>query len=400
MNENEMKGLHFETLAVHAGQHPDPATGSLNEPVCMTSTFVFTEDRMERWLEGKPNQGEIIYTYGRSRNPNQITLQRKIAALEHAEEALVTSSGMAAVAMAVLGYCKCGDHIISAQTVYGGTFGFFKNILPDFGIEVTFIQDLTPENLEAAKKSNTKLVYFETIANPTLDIPEFDEVVAWAKKNNIKSVVDNTFASPYIFRPLDWGVDTVLHSCTKYINGHGDLIGGVVVGTHDFCQGLRQKQYMDIGPVPAPMNCFLMTRGLKTLPLRMERHCHNAMVFAEKMNKHPKIEKVFYPGLKDDKYHDRAEKYFDGFGGMVSLVIKGGINEAKKVMFSLKLAKPAVSLGDLDSLVEIPALMTHGKVSKEERQKMGIEDGMIRVSIGIENVEDIVADFEQALERI
>lgn len=400
MINKQSKDFKLETLAVHAGQQPDKETGAIVEPVYMTSTFAYTKDRMERWLAGTLNEGEIIYTYGRSRNPSQVSLQKKIAALEHAEAALVTASGMAAVSMAILGYCKKGDHVISAQTVYGGTFNLFKNILPDMGIDVTFVKELTIENIDAAKRDNTKLVYFETIANPTLEIPEFDQIVEWAKKNNIKTVVDNTFTSPYLFRPLDWGIDTVVHSCTKYINGHGDLIGGVVVGKQEFCEGLRKKQYMDIGPVPAPFNCYMMMRGLKTIHLRMERHCQNAQALAERMEKHPKIEEVIYPGLESNAYHKRALKYFDGFGGMMSLVIKGKVKEAQKVCFNLKIGKFAVSLGDLDTLVEIPAIMTHGDVPKEEREKMGIRDGMIRVSVGVENVDDIIADFEQALEKI
>lgn len=399
-DKHDYRGMNIETIAVHAGQHPDELTGALVQPVYMTSTFVFTEDKMERWLANTPDEGEIIYTYGRSRNPTQISLQEKIAALENAEAALVTASGMAAISMAIFGHCKNGDHIISAQTVYGGTFNFFDHILPDMGIEVTFLQELTPESLTKAKRDNTKLVYFESVANPTLDIPEFDEIVKWAKENNVKTVVDNTFTSPYLFRPTEWGIDTVVHSCTKYINGHGDLVGGVVVGTNDFCEGVRKKQYMDLGPVPAPMNCYLMLRGLKTLAIRMEKHCLNAQIFAERISKHPKVNQVIFPGLEGDMYHERASKYFDNYGGMVSFVVDGGVKGAKDVIFNLKIANFAVSLGDLDTLVQIPAIMTHGKVPKDEREKMGIKDGMIRVSLGIENVEDIISDFEQALEKI
>lgn len=398
--KHDYSKMRFDTKAVHAGQHPDEQTGALVQPVYMTSTFVFDEERMDRWLAGTPNEDEIIYTYGRSRNPTQISLQEKIASLENAEAALVTASGMAAISMAIFGYCKQGDHIISAQTVYGGTFSFFDHVLPDFGIDVTFLQEMTPETLEAAKRSNTKVVYFESVANPTLDIPEFDEIIQWAKKNNIKTVVDNTFTSPYLFRPLDWGVDTVVHSCTKYINGHGDLVGGVVVGSEEFCEGVRKKQYMELGPVPAPMNCYLMLRGLKTLSIRMEKHCQNARIFAERMSQNPKIHQVVYPGLETDKFHARAAKYFDDYGGMVSIVVEGGSKGARDVIFNLKIANFCVSLGDLDTLVQIPSLMTHGKVTKEEREKMGIMDGMIRVSLGIENIEDILADFEQALEKI
>lgn len=398
--DRHFDGKQFETLVVHAGQHPDPLTGSLVEPVYRTSTFVFTEERLEKWLQGTAEEDEIIYTYGRSRNPTQISLQKKIAALEHGEAALLTASGMAAVTLAILGYCKSGDHVISAQTVYGGTYNLMAHVLKDMGIDVTFEQDLTAENLSKAKRDNTRVVYFETVANPTLEIPEFDEIVGWAKSNGVHTVVDNTFTSPYLFRPLDWGIDTVIHSGTKYINGHGDLVAGVVVGSTDFCEGLRKKLYMDIGPVLSPDNCSLMMRGLKTLHLRMERHCENAMAFAQAMEKHPKIRHVRYPGLPNDRFHQRAQKYFNDFGGIVSLEIDGDLKTLQELVFQLKICYFAVSLGDLDTLVQIPAVMTHGKVPREEREKMGIMDGMIRVSVGIEHVEDIIDDFEQALEKI
>lgn len=393
-------GNHFETLAVHAGQHPDPLTGALVEPVYRTSTFVFSEERLEKWLQGSASEDEIIYTYGRSRNPTQVSLQKKIAALEHGEAALVTASGMAAITMALLGYCKSGDHVISAQTVYGGTYNLMAHVLKDLGIDVTFLQELTAENLNRAKRNNTRVVYFESVANPTLEIPEFDEIVNWSKNNGIHTVVDNTFTSPYLFRPLDWGVDTVIHSGTKYINGHGDLVAGVVVGSEDFCERLRKKQYMDMGPVLSPDNCALMMRGLKTLHLRMERHCQNALAFARAMEKHPKIRNVRYPGLPHDRFHQRAGTYFNDYGGIVSLEIDRDLKTVQELVFQLKLCYFAVSLGDLDTLVQIPAIMTHGKVPREEREKMGIMDGMIRVSVGIEHAEDIIGDFEQALEKI
>lgn len=396
----QLNGTHFETLAVHAGQHPDPLTGALVEPVYRTSTFVFTEERLEKWLQGTAGDEEIIYTYGRSRNPTQVSLQKKIAALEHGEAALVTASGMAAITMALLGYCKSGDHVISAQTVYGGTYNLMAHVLKDLGIDVTFVQELTAENLSEAKRDNTRVVYLETVANPTLEIPDFDEIVKWAKSNGVHTVVDNTFTSPYLFRPLDWGIDTVIHSGTKYINGHGDLVAGVVVGSQAFCEELRKKQYMDMGPVLSPDSCALMMRGLKTLHLRMERHCENALAFARTMEKHPKIKAVRYPGLSHDPFHQRAQKYFNGFGGIVSLEIDGDSRKVQALVFNLKMCYFAVSLGDLDTLVQIPAIMTHGKVPREEREKMGIMDGMVRVSVGIEHVEDIIGDFEQALEKI
>lgn len=389
----------FETLAVHAGQAPEAETGALVAPVFMTSTYVFTPEKMERYLAGDKAG---IFTYGRSRNPTQNALQQKIAALEGAPAALAVASGMAAVSLAILNCARHGDHIVSCHTVYGGTHALITKVLNEFGIDCTFVPKMTAEELDKAVTPKTKAVYFETVYNPTLEIPDIEAIVAWAKKRNITTIIDNTFATPYLFQPLKAGVDVVVHSSTKYINGHGDLVGGIIVGGAEFVDRIRSGIYQELGPVPAPMNCYFTLRGLKTLHLRMRAHCENAMAFARHFHGHPKVETVVYPGLEDDPSHGMAKKYFRPgfFGGMVCLVVRGGIAEAQKVINSLHMAHYCVSLGDLDTLVQQPATMTHGKIDPEERRRMGIPDSMIRVSLGVEEIGDIIADFEQALQKL
>lgn len=389
----------FETLAVHAGQEPDEETGALVAPVFMTSTYIFTPEKMKRYMTGD-KQG--IFTYGRSRNPTQNALQQKIAALEGAPAALSVASGMAAVSLAILNCVQHGDHVISCHTVYGGTHALISKVLTEFGIEHTFVEGMSTEVLDKAMTSRTKVLYFETVYNPTLDIPDIDVVVRWAKSKGITTIIDNTFATPWLFRPLEHGVDVVIHSSTKYINGHGDLIGGVILGQPDFIEKIRSGIYQELGPVPAPMNCYLTLRGLKTLHLRMRQHCENAMIFAEHFQKHPLVEKVIYPGLPGGPSHANAKKYFRPgyYGGMVCIIVKGGIKDAQTVINHLRIAHYCVSLGDLDTLVEQPATMTHGKITPEERRRMGIADGMIRISLGVEEIGDIIADFEQALRHM
>jgi methionine-gamma-lyase len=268
-------------------------------------------------------------------------------------------------------------------------------------IEVTFLPEMTEAALEAAYRPNTKMVYMESILNPTIEILDLPMIINWAKKKGIVSMVDNTFTSPYIFRPLEWGADVVVHSTTKYINGHGDHIGGVVVGKADYIEKIRSSVYQELGPVPSPFACWLGLRGLKTLHLRMRAHSENAMAFAKWLEAHPKVLEVRYPGLESHPQHALAEKMFKGnYSGMLTFTVAGGLAEAQKVINNLKMAYYAVSLGDLDTLVEHPATMTHGKIAPAERLKMGVPDNLIRVSVGVEDVEDIIADFEQALAKI
>ena len=387
----------FATKAVHEGQHGDPATGALVAPMFLTSTYEWTPEKMERYQRGDKDG---IFTYGRSRNPTQNDLQDKLAALYEAEECLVTASGMAAISLALLNVTRPGDHIISCTTLYGGTYGLFSKIFEELNIEVSFLEDMSDEKLDSALRPGTKAIYGESVYNPTLEVAEIDRIAAWARRKGVLSVFDNTFLSPYLFNPFAHGVDVVVDSTTKYINGHGDLIGGAICGSHEFIDGIRSSIYQELGPVPSPFSCWLMLRGLKTLHLRMRAHCENAMAVAQWLERQPKISRVIYPGLPSHPQHELAKRLYGaekGYGGMVSFVVDGGITGAQRVINNMKLAKYAVSLGDLDTLVEQPATQTHGKVPPEERRRMGIDDGMIRLSIGVEDCRDIIADIEQAL---
>jgi methionine-gamma-lyase len=390
----------FATRAVHAGQHPDHETGALVTPLYLTSTYVFTPDTMERWLAGDTSQGPI-YTYGRSRNPTQDAFQEKVASLESGEAALMTGSGMAAISLAMLGTVHSGDHVISCQTIYGGTFALFTKIFEEFHIEVSFLPKMTNAALDAALKPNTKIIYLETVLNPTLEVLDLDTIFAWAKSKHLLIVIDNTFTSPYLYRPIEHGADVVVHSTTKYINGHGDTIGGVIVSTKEYIEQLRSSVYQELGPVPNPFAAWLGLRGLKTLHLRMRAHCDNGLGFAQWLEKQPKVTKVVYPGLSSHPQHELATRMFEGrYGGMVGFCVEGGIKEAQKLIQNLKMAYYAVSLGDLDTLVEHPATMTHRRMSKEDREAMGIPDNYIRVSVGVEDLSDIIHDFDQALKKL
>jgi methionine-gamma-lyase len=394
----EMKSKNFETNAVHAGQHPDGETGALVSPLYLTSTYVWTPEKMERYLAGDK---EGIFTYGRSRNPTQNMFQTKIATLEGGEAALATGSGMAAISLALLGTLHAGDHMISSGTVYGGTYALMTKIFEEMNIEVTFVSGDDKAEMEAALRPNTKIVYLEAMLNPTIRLNDIPMMLKFAKDNNLMSIVDNTFPTPYLFRPLEHGADLVVHSTTKYINGHGDHVGGIIVGGAEYIEKLRSSIYQELGPVPSPFACWLGLRGAKTLHLRMRQHCESAMTLAKWLMAHPKVVDVSYPGLENHPQHELAKSIFTGkgFGGLVSFTIDGGIPEAQKVINELHMAQYCVSLGDLDTLVQHPATMTHGKIEPDERARMGIPDGMIRISVGIENVEDIIADFEQALEK-
>lgn len=394
----DVRNAKFATKAVHAGQNPDPETGALIAPMFMNSTYVWTPEKMDRYLAGDK---EGIYTYGRSRNPTQNDFQDKVAALEGAEACLATASGMAAISLAVLNCALPGDHVIAYKTIYGGTYALFTKIFEELKIEVTFIDSLDVETLNAAKRPNTKVVYAEIVSNPTMYLCDLTQFAGWAKENGVTSIIDNTYSSPYLIRPLEYGIDVVVHSTTKYINGHGDIIGGIICGKFAFVDKIRSSMYQELGPVPSPFSCWLQLRGLKTLHLRMKAHSENAMAFAKWLEEQPQVERVIYPGLPSHPQHELAVKQFkNGFGGMLAFIVKGGIPGAQEFIKKLHLAKYCVSLGDLDTLVQHPATMTHGKIPLEEREKMGVYDGMIRVSVGIEDISDIIHDFEQALAQM
>lgn len=387
----------FNTKIIHAGQHPDPETGALSTPLYQTSTFVFDNAEQGAARFALEENG---YIYGRLGNPTQAALEEKMATLEGGEAALATASGMGAIATTLWTLCSQGDHIVASNTVYGCTHALLSHGMPKFGIEVTFVDATKPEEIEAAIKSNTKVVYLETPANPTLAIMDIERASNIAHKHGAKLVVDNTFNSPYVQRPLSLGADVVVHSATKYLNGHGDVIAGVIIGPMDFVTEARLVGVKDItGSCISPFNAWLTLRGLKTLGVRMERHCSNAMKVAKYLEAHPAVIKVNYPGLESHPQYALAKKQMDLPGGMISFEIKGGVEAGRTVMNSVELCLLAVSLGDTETLIQHPASMTHSPIPREDRLKAGIADGLIRVSIGLEDAEDIIADLDQAISK-
>ncbi len=388
--------MHIDTKIVHGGQHPDKETGALSPPIYQTSTFAFKDaEHGARLFTGE----EVGHIYTRLSNPTIDLLANKIALLESTEAGLIFSSGLAAIFNLVVTVAKSGEHIVSDNTIYGGTFALFKNILPRLGFEVTFIDAADYNKLTSAIRKNTRLIFIETPANPTLKVIDIAKCAEITHGKNILLCVDNTFATPYLQRPIEFGADIVVHSLTKYLGGHGDIIGGVVVGKKDFMKELWENA-KEIGGSNSPFNAWLVLRGLKTLAVRMDRHCENAMALAEFLSKHDQIEQVYYPGLPTHPGHVIAKKQMHKFSGMLGFDIKGGKEAGKKLMNSVKVCTLAVSLGDVDTLIEHPASMTHSTYSDEELLECGIKPGFVRLSVGIESVKDLVADFEQALSKI
>jgi len=388
--------MDIETNIVHGGQHPDKVTGALSPPIYQTSTFAFRDADHGARLFRREEEG---YVYTRFSNPTTDILSKKIALLESTEAGLIFASGQAAMFSTVATLAKSGDHIISDNTIYGGTFGLLKNIFPRFGIDITFVNSANTGELVEAVKANTKLIFIETPANPTLKILDIARCAETAHSKNIPLCVDNTFATPYLQRPIELGADIVIHSATKYFGGHGDIIGGVVVGKKEFISNVWINA-KDVGATIAPFNSWLVLRGLKTLAVRMDRHCETAMKIAEYLENHGKVEKVYYPGLESHPGHELAKKQMRDFGGMVGFDVKGGKEAGKIVMNSVKLCIIAVSLGDVDTLIEHPASMTHSTYSDEELRGCGINPGYVRISVGLESTKDLIADLEQALSKI
>lgn len=387
--------MHIESKIVHGGQHPDKETGALAPPIYQTSTFAFRDaDHGARLFK----QEEEGYIYTRLSNPTIDLLAKKIALLESTEAGVVFASGLAAIFNIVVTLAKTGDHIVSDDTIYGGTYALCKSILPKIGIEVAFCNTADVDQLKSAIRDNTKLIFTETPANPTLKIIDIAQCAEVSRAKNIPLCVDNTFATPYLQRPVEFGADIVIHSATKYFGGHGDIIGGVVVGKKDFIHALWEDA-KEIGACNSPFNAWLVLRGLKTLAVRMDRHCRNAMKIAEYLDKHDKVEKVYYPGLLSHPGHELAKKQMSDFGGMVGFDVKGGKDAGKIIMNSVQLCILAVSLGDADTLIEHPASMTHSTYSDEELRDCGINPGYVRLSVGLEHADDIIADLEQALSK-
>jgi len=374
----------FSTDAIHAGQKPDPTTNAVIPPIHPTTTYYQEEI-------GK-HKG---YVYSRSGNPTRDALQKNIATLEKGKYALAFSSGLAAIhAMSTL--LKSGDHAIVSNDVYGGTYRLFERVLTDYGLSFTFVDTTKIENIERAIQPNTKLVHIETPTNPLLAITDIIEVANLCTSKNLILSVDNTFMSPYFQSPLELGADIVVHSATKYLGGHSDLIGGILVFNSDeFYERLKFIQNA-IGAILSPFDCWLLLRSVKTLAVRMEKHNQNAMKIAEYLQSHPKVKRVFYPGLEAHPQHSIAKKQMRGFGGMVSFEVED-FETAKNILYKFKIFTLAESLGGVESLVCHPATMTHASIPKEIREKNGLTDGLIRLSVGIEDVEDLLNDLEQAL---
>ena len=393
-----MKKMKFATLCVHAGEKPDPSSGAHTTPIYQTSTFVFDNTAQGAARFAGSEEG---YTYTRlmPNTPTHSALVEKMTALEGGETGQTFSSGMAAVTSVALTLLKNGDHLLASDVVYGGTYGLFSTILTRLGIQVSFVDSTNLDKVRRQLKKNTRMVFLETPANPTMNICDIAAISEMAKLSGAMTIVDNTFATPMFQKPLQLGADAVLHSCTKYIGGHADLLGGVVIGTNDF---IRQMAPVinDTGPTMGPHEAWLCIRGLKTLHLRMEKHASNALQVAEFLESHDKISWVRYPGLPSHPQHSIAKKQMSGFSGMLSFGIAGGFQAGRKLMNNVSLCSLAVSLGAVDTLVQHPASMTHANIPKNVREKTGITDDLVRLSVGIEDSEDIIADLDQALARI
>jgi len=374
----------FSTDAIHAGQKADLETGAVITPVYLTSTYHQPELGVHKG-----------YEYGRTHNLTRSALEANIATLEKGKYGIAFASGLAAI-NSLMALLKCGDHVIVTDNVYGGTYRLFELIMTDFGISFSWVDTSTVKNIEAEIKPNTKMVYVETPTNPMLTLTDLKAVANLCKEKNLISVVDNTFMSPYFQRPIEFGIDIVLHSTTKYLNGHSDIIGGIVVtGNEKIQERLRYIQNA-AGAVPSPFDCWLTLRSTKTLAVRMDRHNANAMKIAKYLTQHPKVKKVFYPGLTEHPQHELAKKQMSGFGGMISVEFDT-FETAKQFLNNAKVFTLAESLGGVESLLCHPVSMTHASVPKEKREKFGLTEKLVRFSVGIEDVEDLIADIEQAI---
>jgi methionine-gamma-lyase len=388
----------FSTRAIHLGYDPAEHEGALTPPIFMTSTFAFeTAEAGSEMFRGE----RAGYIYGRTRNPTQTILEERMASLEGGEAAMTTASGMGAISSIMLTLLNPGDEALIDHTVYGNTFAYFTQALTRFGVIVKLADFTRLETVTNQIGEKTKVVFFETPANPNLRVIDIAAVAAIARKVGALVVVDNTFATPVLQRPLEFGADLVVHSGTKYLGGHGDLLAGVVVGPADLVKQVRQTglRWMT-GATLSPFNCFLMLRGLKTLELRLERHSASGLAVAEMLEKHPKIASISYPGLPAFPQHELAKRQMSAFGGLMAFELDGGLEMGMALMNKLTLITRAVSLGDTETLIQHPASMTHAIYSAEERVRHGISDGLLRLSVGLENVDDILDDLEQALNAL
>ena len=378
--------LSIETLAIHAGQSPDPLSGAVMPPIVLASTFAQQSPGVHKGFE-----------YSRTNNPTRQTLEACVAALEGGEHGMAFGSGCAASTTLFL-TLSAGDHVVASDDVYGGTFRILDKVMKPLGIETSWVDMTNPENVAAAMRPETKLVFVETPTNPMLKVVDIAAMVKIAHAGGAKVAVDNTFATPVLQRPLSMGADVVVHSMTKYLNGHSDVVGGIAVSSDAaLVEKLRFLQN-SVGAVPSPFDCFLVLRGLKTLAVRMKGHVESAQKIAAFLEARPEVERVYYPGLASHPQHALARKQMRGPGGMISFVVKGGLPAARRFLEKTELFTLAESLGGVESLIEHPAIMTHGSVPKAQREALGIVDGFIRLSVGLEGVDDLIADLTRALE--
>ncbi len=396
--EKDVKNKGFGTKCVHAGYKPDKNAGAHTVPIYQNSTYVFENAEQGALRFGGKEKG-FKYTRLYPCSPTHKAFTDKLAVLENTEKGMAYGSGMAAISAVSFSLLEKGDHILSGNTLYGCTVDFFDQILrKKYGIQVSFVDSTEPEEIEKALTDKTKMVFLETPANPTMNVSDIKEISKIAHEKQAKVVVDNTFASSYFQKPIDLGADVVMHSCTKYIGGHGDLVGGVLAGSQEFIESTNSVNH-SVGSTMGAHEAYLCVRGLKTLHLRMEKHQENAFAVAKFLEDHKAVEWVKYPGLESHPQHLIAKKQMTGFSGMIAFGLKGGLNTGKTLMNSVKLMSLAVSLGSVDTLIQHPASMTHAIIPREARQKAGITDDLVRISVGIENKEDIIEDLNQAISK-
>ncbi|MEE8418523.1 MAG: PLP-dependent aspartate aminotransferase family protein [Dehalococcoidales bacterium] len=377
--------MRFETIAIHAGERPDKTYGAVSMPIYMTSNFAFEDIGKTKGFD-----------YSRTANPTRKALEDTIAQLEGGKAGFAFATGMAAETT-VMHLLKSGDHVISGDDIYGGSYRLFNDVMTNFGIEFTFLRMDSREKIEQAIKPNTKMLWLETPSNPRLNITDLEMTVDIARQHNLLTVIDNTFATPYFMKPIEYGIDLVVHSTTKYLNGHCDVVGGAVVTTTDELTERVQFLLNAMGTCASPFDCWLVLRGIETLPVRMRQHEVNAGLVARFLVNHPAVEKVMYPGLESHPGHEIAKRQMKGFGGMLSIELKDGMEAAKNFLKKLEIFAMAESLGGVASLAEHPATMSHASMPKEYRDEIGLVDGLVRLSIGLENVEDLIDDLNQAL---
>ncbi|MEH6594739.1 MAG: methionine gamma-lyase [Colwellia polaris] len=387
----------IETQAIHAGRINDEQFGSLATPLYQTSTFIF--DNAQQGANRFAGE-EDGFIYSRLGNPTTRQLEQRVAAMENMEDAAATATGMGAVSGALLANLSAGDHLISSKAVYGCSFALMSHQLTRWGIEVSFVDMANPDEIEAAIKPNTKVMFLETPVNPNLAVYDLAVIAKIAQQHNIISIVDNTFLTPVLQQPQQYGIDIVVHSATKYLNGHGDVVAGIICGSNEMIMNIKMTVLKDIGATMSPHDAWLIMRGLKTLPIRMERHCNNAQKIAEYLENHEKVLKVYYPGLKSHPGYKFLGSQMKAAGGVIAFEINSDLTGGSEFINRMQLFSIAVSLGDAESLIQHPASMTHSPYTPEERANAGISDSLIRISVGLENAEDIIADLSQSLALI